>query len=45
VMLDEHDAIIKALEEGNSDAVRATVAEHIRISRADALEQLEKRGG
>lgn len=43
-MLDEHDAIIKALEEGNPDAVRATVAEHIRVSRADALEHLEVGG-
>ena len=45
VMLDEHEAIIKALEEGNSDAVRATVAEHIRISRADALEHVDDGGG
>ncbi len=44
VMLGEHEAIIKALEEGNPDAVRATVAEHIRISRADALEHIEERG-
>ena len=40
-MLDEHDAIIKAIEEGDPEAVRATVAEHIRISRADALEHVE----
>jgi len=45
LMLGEHDAIIKALEEGDPDAVRATVAEHIRISRADALEHIENQGG
>lgn len=44
-MLGEHEAIIKALQEGNPDAVRATVADHIRVSRADALNQLEARSG
>lgn len=39
-MLSEHDAIIKAVEEGDPEAVRATVAEHIRVSRADALGHL-----
>lgn len=37
----EHDSIIQALEEGDPEAVRATVAEHIRISRADALAHVE----
>jgi len=40
-MLDEHDAILKAIGEGSPDAVRATVAEHIRIARADALRHLQ----
>ena len=40
-MLGEHDTIIKAVGEGDPEAVRATVAEHIRVSRADALQRVE----
>ena len=40
-MLGEHGTIIKAVGEGDPEAVRATVAEHIRVSRADALQRVE----
>lgn len=45
VMLGEHEAIVAALEGGDPETVRSTVADHIRISRADALAHVEAQGG
>lgn len=41
-MVEEHDAIVVALENGDSEAVREALASHIELARADAVQHVEQ---
>jgi DNA-binding GntR family transcriptional regulator len=41
-MVEEHETIVVALENGDSAAVRAALASHIELARADAVQHVER---